>query len=49
MNHVRLAGRAGDCSAAAEMNAEIKRLFAEYLLDAKTPLAAVLALANTLV
>ena len=31
------------------MNAEIKRLFAEYLLDAKDPMAAaVLALADTL-
>lgn len=31
------------------MNAEIKRLFAEYLLDAKTPLAAaVLVLADVL-
>jgi Helix-turn-helix domain len=37
------------CFAAGTMNAEIKRLFAEYLLEAKDPVAAaVLTLADTL-
>ena len=40
---------AGACFAADRMNQQIKRLFAEYLLDAKDPVAAaVLTMADTL-